>query len=207
MKPIDRITHRLATFRTLWRRKNFLADRRGTTAIEFAMISVPFLGLIGGIFETGLVYFRSAQLQTATETASRAILTNNLSTGLTYQQFIDQFLCTWKSGNAVKPGTLSTMFDCDKLIVDIRPLANWDASSTGRIFNAAPRAQAINIPAPGQIAIVRIMYPQRVVMGLMAGSPLSTTGIQQIRSGQEVYEGAWTHMLMGVAAFRVEPGN
>ena len=159
------------------------------------MISVPFLGLIGAIFESGLIYFRSAQLQTATETSSRVILTNNAKTGLTYDQFVTTHLCP----------KLSSMFDCKKLIVDVSSPENWDTASTGRVLTAAPRSAAINIPAPGRIAIVRIMYPQKVIMGFMAGSPMSATGIQQVRAGQEIYEGAWTYMLMGIAAFRVEP--
>jgi Flp pilus assembly protein TadG len=49
--------------------RSFLSDEKGSTMVEFAMISVPLLGLIGAIFESGMVYFNSAQLQTVTELA------------------------------------------------------------------------------------------------------------------------------------------
>lgn len=188
-------------------RKGFLADRSGTTAVEFAMIAVPFLGLIGAIFETGTVYFRTAQLQMATETASRAVLTHSTAAGLTYKQFVDQNICTWKSQGVVKPGTLSTMFDCDKIMVDVRSPASWGASDTGNNFYSSPNAggTVINMPAAGKIAIVRIAYPMTVLSGIIGGGVFTGQTMGQIRSGQIQYNSAWTHMLLGVAAFRVEP--
>ena len=61
--------------------RRFLSNEKGSTAVEFAMIAVPFLGLLGAIFEAGMVYFNSAQLQTVTELASRSIQTNTATAG------------------------------------------------------------------------------------------------------------------------------
>lgn len=187
--------------------KRFLADVRGTTAIEFAMISVPFFGLIGAIFETGSVYFRNAQLQLTAESASRAVLTHSTAANITYQQFIDNNVCTWQASGTVKPGTLSKMFDCSQIMVDIRSPANWGASDmTNDVYNAPnPRSAVINMPVAGQIAIVRILYPTTVLLGMLGGSNITGSSFTQIRKGQTSYSGAWTWMLMGVAAFRVEP--
>ncbi len=55
----------------------FLRNLDGATAIEFAMIGVPFLGLLCAIFQTALIYFEAAQLQEATQVGSRAILTQS----------------------------------------------------------------------------------------------------------------------------------
>jgi Flp pilus assembly protein TadG len=187
--------------------RGFLADIKGTTAIEFAMISVPFFGLIGAIFETGSAYFRSAQLQLTTETASRAVLTHSTTTGMTYQQFINNNVCTWQTTGTVKPGTLSRMFDCTKVLVDIRSPANWGAADTGNSFYTTPNAgtTVISMPAAGQIAVVRIVYPMTVLSGMFAGSTITGSNYGQIRTGQTQYNGNWSYMLMGIAAFRVEP--
>lgn len=186
-------------YRRAWqiRRMRFLGDRKGTTAIEFAMISVPFIGLLGAILESGSLYFRSAQLQIATETASRSILTHSASAGLTYQQFVDQYLCNADG--------LSTLFDCSKLVVDISSPASWSAANTGNSFTAAPRSSTIAMPSAGQIAVVRVVYPVTVVTGFLGGSVLAGGGYGQIRNGQTYQNGAWTYMIMGIAAFRVEP--
>ncbi|WP_442756779.1 TadE/TadG family type IV pilus assembly protein [Methylocystis sp. JAN1] len=198
---------RLSLLAKRMRGKGFLADIRGTTAIEFAMISVPFLGLLGAIFETGSIYFRTAQLQMATETASRAVLTHSAASGMTYQQFIDNNVCTWQASGKVKLGTLSTMFDCSKLLVDIRSPPSWGAADTGNSFYSTPNARSsvINMPAAGQIAIVRIVYPMTVIFGMLGGGVFTGNTIGQIRAGQTQYNSAWTYMLMGIAAFRVEP--
>lgn len=185
----------------------FLADRAGTTAVEFAMIAVPFLGLIGAIFETGSIYFRTAQLQMATETASRSILTRSTAANLTYKQFVDQNICTWKTQGVVKPGTLSKMFDCDKIMVNVASPTNWSSASTGNNFytgyNAGP--SVITMPAAGQIAIVRVLYPMTVISGFLGGGAMKGQSFGQIRNGQITYDSKWTYMLMGIAAFRVEP--
>lgn len=201
-----RVTNRLRRFVKQLTPRRFLADRNGVTAVEFAMISVPFIGLIGAIFETGTVYFRSAQLQMATEMASRAVLTHSTDANLTYQQFVDKYLCTWQASGAVQRGTLSTMFDCSQLLVDISSPSDWTSASTGNSFTAAPRATNIAMPAAGKIAIVRVAYPTSVIMGFLGGSTLAGgSGFSQVRSGQTQNNGAWSYMIMGIAAFRVEP--
>jgi Flp pilus assembly protein TadG len=185
----------------------FLADRAGTTAIEFAMISVPFLGLIGAVFETGSVYFKTAELQMATESAGRAVLTHSTASGLTYQQFINNYVCTHQTSGVVKPGTLSTMFDCSKIMVDIRSPLTWTNANTANDFYNTPNALGSTIVMPdlGRVAIVRIAYPMPVISGILAGGVFKDQSYGQLRTGQVQYGGAWTQMLFGVIAFRVEP--
>lgn len=208
MTVASRSIYRLARLEKRLPRRGFLKDVRGTTAIEFAMISVPFLGIIGAIFETGTVYFRTAQLQMATETASRAVLTHSTAANLTYQQFVDQSVCTWQASGTVKPGTLSTMFDCSKLMVDVSSPTSWGGADTSNDFYTTPnaRSQVIAMPPAGQIAIVRIAYPMTVLSGFLGGTVFKGGSYGQVRNGQVQYNGAYTNMLMGIAAFRVEPG-
>jgi Flp pilus assembly protein TadG len=209
MKVASCLIYRLVKLQSLLPRKGFLKDRKGTTAIEFAMISVPFIGLIGAIFETGTVYFRNAQLQMATETASRAVLTHSTASGLTYSQFVNQSVCTWKTSGTVKPGTLSTMFDCSKILVDVRKATSWGAADTGNNFYNTPNDpnSAIVMPQPGEIAIVRIAYPMTVLSGLLGGGVMKGQSFGKVTAGNVQYNGALTTMLMGIAAFRVEPGS
>jgi len=46
-------------------------DRRGATTVEFGLVTVPFLVLVLGILELGLVFFASGSLDTATAEAAR----------------------------------------------------------------------------------------------------------------------------------------
>ena len=49
----------------------FAAARRGTTAIEFAIIALPFCVMLFGIIELGMVFLVSVTLQNATDNAAR----------------------------------------------------------------------------------------------------------------------------------------
>ncbi len=186
--------------------RSFLRDCSGTTAIEFAMISVPFFGLLGAIFETGSVYFRTAQLQMATESASRALLTHSLTGATTNQSFINSKVCTWKTKGTVDPGTLSTMFDCSKLIIDVKNMGSvWstvDATGMDLYNTPPPSGGALPQPAAGQIAIVRIVYPMTSIFTILGGGVFSGQKISPVTNG---YASGNVHVLLGMAAFRVEP--
>ncbi|PWB94760.1 TadE/TadG family type IV pilus assembly protein [Methylosinus sporium] len=187
----------------------FGRDRDAALAVEFAMVLVPMLGLLGAIFETGIVYFKSQQLQIATQRASRAVLTHSLGS-MTYQSFIDNYVCTWQSTGAVAAGTLSKSFDCSKLLVDIADVGtgtDWSSASTSNAFYLAPPSSSatITMPAPGHIAVVRIVYPMPAVTAILTGGILTGITLGKTTSGEVAYSNRWTHLLFGVAAFRVEP--
>lgn len=189
--------------------RRFGSDRSAALAVEFAMVSVPLIGLIGAIFETGLVYLKSQQLQLATQNASRAVLTHNAA-NMTYQTFINTYVCTWQNTGTVAPGTLSTMFDCSKLLVDISSPSSWSNAVTANNFYSSPNAlgSTITMPAAGGIAVVRIVYPMPMVSAILTGGILKgmTLGNGKTSNGWLTsYNGSWTHMLLGVYAFRVEP--
>src|SRR5579864_1011930 len=56
----------------------FALGRRGAAAVEFALVSIPFLMLTFGIIEIGLIYFASISLENATYAAARQIRTGQL---------------------------------------------------------------------------------------------------------------------------------
>lgn len=67
-------------------------DERGATALEFAMVAVPFLMLVFGIIAAGLFFFTAFSMEHAVEQASRTIRTGNFRTanedqGMTTKQF------------------------------------------------------------------------------------------------------------------------
>lgn len=82
---------------TVWRRARHRAggelararrDESGSTAIEFAMVSFPFLALLFGIIAAGLYFFTTFSLENAVETAARPLRTGEAqSAGLTKEQF------------------------------------------------------------------------------------------------------------------------
>lgn len=187
----------------------FLTDRSGATMVEFAMIAVPFIGLISAIFETGNVYFKTSQLQVATETASRNVLVHSAANGMTYQQFINNYVCTHGTNGTVQPGTLGMMFDCSKVLVNIAPVASWGGSYSNNFYTNPNAGNAvITMPPPGTIAVVQVVYPVSSVAAVLSGGVFKGQSVNVIRSGQVQYSGNggnWSYMIMGIYAFRVEP--
>ncbi len=84
-------------FRLLWqqarrqaktRAGNLRRDESGTAAIEFAMVSFPFLALLFGIMAVGLYFFTTFSTENAVEQASRPIRTGEAqAAGMTRDQF------------------------------------------------------------------------------------------------------------------------
>lgn len=185
-------------------RRGFIKNSAGSTAIEFGMVIIPFLGLLGAVFETGFVQFKQAQIQVATEVASRAVLTNSITASMTYKDFIENYVCTWQKTGTSKPNTLSRMFDCSKVMIDIATPGQWGSANTANDFYTSySSGKTFAPPSGGTIAIIRVAYPMGVIMNIITGSALST--MSALHAGQVQYNGGWTHMLMGVSAFRVEP--
>lgn len=180
-------------------------------SVEFAIVSVPLLGLIGAIFEVGLVYMRGEQLQIATQNASRAMLTNRIG-NMTYQNFINNYVCTWQTTGTVAPGTLDKSFDCSRLLVDVSSPSTWTGAATSNSFYTAPNAldSTITMPAAGSIAVVRIVYPMPMMTAILTGGVLTGMTLgngKTARGWLTSYKGEWNHMLLGVASFRVEPSS
>ena len=74
--------------------KHFSLCRKGTAALEFALIAAPFLALLVALFETALVFFAGRVLDEVTEEASRYILTGQAQQASMTQTQFQNYLCT-----------------------------------------------------------------------------------------------------------------
>ncbi len=95
-----------------------LRDKRGSTAVEFALVAPAFLALMFSTFEVGWFYFVSSQVDAATLNAARLI-----RTGQAQQQGLDKT----EFFNAVCP-PLRIFGDCaDKVTVEVETFASFAA--------------------------------------------------------------------------------
>lgn len=170
----------------------FRRNNRGSVAVEFSLIAVPFFALFFAIVETGLVFFASQVLENGIQDSSRFIFTNQMTnTNTTAAQFKAD-LCprlTVLMGCPVgvdidvkyyPPGTAITFVE------PIDALGNYDNSSLG-----------FTIPPPNSTGTV-------VVRGFYQW-PLIVTGlgynIANIKRGTANSK----RLLTATAAFHVEP--
>ena len=59
---------------------NLRGEEKGTTALEFAMVALPFLMLLYGIIGVGLYFFTTFSLENAIEQAARTLRTGQAQT-------------------------------------------------------------------------------------------------------------------------------
>lgn len=98
--------------------RRFRRDNRAATAIEFAIVAIPFFALMFAILETFLLFFASQTIETATNVGARLIRTGQAQAqGLTAVTFQEK-ICE----------ALIGLFNCEaNLMVDVRTYAFFEA--------------------------------------------------------------------------------
>jgi Flp pilus assembly protein TadG len=98
------------------RRRRFVRDERGATAVEFALLAAPFFMIIGAILETSVVFLSGQVLDGAVQDVSRLI-----RTGQVREMGIN-------SADAFKARVCDRLFglfrDCDNLFVEVAVQSN-----------------------------------------------------------------------------------
>ena len=179
------------------RRRNrfgaFIRDRKGATAVEFALIATPFLAIIAALIQTFLLFFAQSVLENAVRQSSRQILTGQVQTqdaSLSQTAAIAAFHQTVCNNAAV-------LFTCNGLMVDVQVANNWSSANTGMptlTYNSngnVTNTWQFNPGNAGDVVVVRVMYLWPVFFG-----PIAFNMANQANGSREI---------MASAAFQNEP--
>jgi Flp pilus assembly protein TadG len=184
MSPPVRST---ASFRTLLRR--FRRNRRGSAAVEFSLVALPFFALLFAIIETAMVFFASQVLETGVQDSGRLLYTHQAQdSGMTAAQF-KQDLCN----------RVSVLFTCP-IDVDVRfylPGATITITDPITAGSYDPSGFVYQVPPAGSQAtvVVRAFYQwPLIVTGL--GYNIANIGRGSSNSKR---------LLAATTAFHVEP--
>ncbi|MDI4236441.1 pilus assembly protein [Bradyrhizobium sp. Arg237L] len=178
----------LGSFRNLLRR--FRRDRRGVTAVEFALVAPVFFALLFAIIETALVFFASQVLETITQDTARIVQTGQAQSGSLSQAQFKDLVCGHK---------LSFMFDCKNGIsVDVRSYAQANVVKIPNQINGSSTFINDMKYCPGQdsnIVVVRLFYewPVYIIKILNVGYNLeydlsNLNGSKRLLSGTAVFK-------------------
>ncbi len=159
----------------------------GATAIEFAMVALPFFALLFGIFEVALVYFGTYTLENAVEQVAREIRTGQAQTaGMTRSQFITK-VCA----------KVAALANCEsKLQVDAQAWPTFGAMNPGSALGQngdldPSKVTSWNLGQGGDVVLVRAYYPWDLI-GRIPGVGLSN-------------QSDGSRLLSAMATFRNEP--
>lgn len=166
--------------------RRFGHNRRGTAAVEFALVAPVFVALLFAIVETALMFFASQILETVAQESARQIMTGQTqAAGYNATSFVTQVVCR-------QPQPL---LNCNNIGVDVES----DPSQFSNVSIADPVTNGTFDPTklkwnPGgscSVVTVTLYYPwQMFVTGL--GYNISNL------SGN-------IRLLSATAAFRNEP--
>jgi Flp pilus assembly protein TadG len=171
----------------------FGRNRRGATAVEFALIAPVFFAVLFAIIETGMVFFASQMLETGVQDSGRMLYTYQLqATGQTaalQQAAFYTDLC----------GRVSVLFDCvnnpSSLVVDVR------SYPPGTAINITDPIVGGTLTGPFGFSVPPINSQNTVVVRAFYQWPLFVTGLgfnlANLTGGKRLLSGSY--------AFHVEP--
>jgi Flp pilus assembly protein TadG len=144
--------------------RGYTAARDGAAAVEFAIVSIPFLALLFSILELGILFMASTAIEAAATNAARQIRTGQLQqTGANNAAGFRSLVCadmSWISSA-----------DCNaNLSVDVRTFSSFSAISvtppvSGNAIDASQLT--FNDGAPCDIVLVRVFYPWTLLTPLL----------------------------------------
>ena len=165
--------------------RRFRRNRRGSAAVEFALVAPLFFGLLFAIMELAMVFFASQVLETATQDSARVIMTGQAQNASFTQAQFKNLVCS----------KLTIMFDCvNGVSIDVQSYAAFASVNVADPIDASKNFVPPNnyLPGnPGDVVVVRLFYKW----------PLYVTGlgfnIANISGSQR--------LLTATAAFQNEP--
>jgi Flp pilus assembly protein TadG len=164
--------------------RRFRRNRRGSAAVEFALVAPVFFALLFAIIETAIIFFASQVLETITQDSARMIMTGQAQTAAYTQAQFKTYLC----------GRIPALFNCADVYIDVQSYPVFSNVVVADPIDGAKNFVSTMNYLPGgagDIVVVRVFYQW----------PLFVTGlgynIANLSGGKR--------LLTATAAFRNEP--
>jgi Flp pilus assembly protein TadG len=173
-----------ASIRNILRR--FRRNRRGSAAVEFALVAPAFFALLFAIIETAIVFFAGQVLESVTQDSAREILTGQAQTAAFNQAQFKTSVCN----------RITVLFDCvNGVYIDVQSYPSFsnvpviaDPIDAGKNFVNNMRYCPGNA---GDIVVVRLFYQWPLFVTGLGYNIANLTGSKRL--------------LSATAAFRNEP--
>jgi Flp pilus assembly protein TadG len=165
--------------------RRFRRNRRGSAAVEFALVAPIFFGLLFAILELAMVFFASQVLETVTQDSARVIMTGQAQNASFTQAQFKNLVCS----------KVVAMFDCvNGISIDVQSYSAFASINIADPIDASKNFVPPNNYLPGgtgDVVVVRLFYQWPVfVTGF--GFNLANVGTNR-------------RLLTATAAFQNEP--
>ena len=165
--------------------RRFARARRGSAAVEFALVAPLFFGLLFAIIELALIFFASQVLETVTQDSARVIMTGQAQTSAYTQAQFKNLVCS----------KVVALFDCaNGVSIDVQSYSAFGSVNIADPIDAGKNFVAPNnyLPGgPGDIVVVRVFYQWPLLVTGLGFNPANLSGSKRL--------------LTATAAFQNEP--
>lgn len=150
----------------------FRRNRRGSAAVEFAMVAPVFFALLFAILETGITFLAGQVLESVTQESARMIMTGQSQTGQLTPSEVTA--CNNPAAGALSQaefkscvcGQVPALLTCNNIYVDVRSYSSFanldtDLANSCEIDNngnLVTNNMQYNTGGPGDIVLVRLCY-------------------------------------------------
>jgi Flp pilus assembly protein TadG len=163
--------------------RRFRRNRRGSAAVEFALVAPVFFALLFAIIEVALMFFATQVLETITQTAARQILTGQPQNASMTQAQFKSYVCS----------QIPALFSCAGIYVDVESQPSFQNINISPPFDGSGNFTPATNYCPGnagQVVMVRLQYVW----------PLFVTGL-----GFNMANWNGNRVLWATAVFQNEP--
>ena len=157
--------------------RRLLGETRGATAVELAMIGLPFFVLLCSIFELGMMFMTSTTIEAATEAAARQIRTGQLQAGS------NNSAAGFKTLICNSMSWISTADCMANMSVDVQTYSSFSAMAVSPpIASGAidPTQLTFNPGTSCSIELVQVFYPYSLL------TPLLEPGLPNLNGNQRL---------------------
>jgi Flp pilus assembly protein TadG len=117
----------------------FPKSRAGTTAVEFGLLALPFIGLTGATLEAGITYFGQEILQQAVTDASRQIYTGKFQADNVATTDTTALINKFRSAICMPNGRpLTATFNCANLRISIAKATSFGSAAPAEATSTNP---------------------------------------------------------------------
>ena len=178
--------------------RSFAAAAEGAAAVEFALVSVPFLALVGAIIQVAFVIWAGQNFDHTVQAAVRSLFTGQFqiaNTGTSNAAVLLQKLNQTMCGTG--PTRQITLFDCSSVKIDVSLADSFAAGSSAQAMDPSSKTwngafgTSYACAKPGAIVVVTAAVKIPVFFSLL-------------NLGQKSFADG-THLLQSTAVFRTEP--
>ena len=163
-----------------------LGSRKGTAALEFGLIGLPFMTLLLGIIQIGYLFYVQEMMDYATQAGARQIQIGAAQASGNPAAFVQQAMCN----------ALATLMPCTGIVLSSQVVTDFYNVAEGQVpqNNGTFNSTALTFcpGQPGQLVLFQTYYP---VIGILTGLlPVNTV----------VDNGSAANMIVSTQAFMNE---